>query len=178
MQSLLQAVGVGAKNSLPAAAGINWVLKDGLGRLGRLSVSTRFGTSFDSDLKVSSRTMVSSSRVAIVCMCNQIVLWGWGRCKASLHLTQAEVLCDSLASSSQVLHLSMHPACGSPLTSTTLAQFSCSTIAPPGPAVLASTTKGFNHCCTHKQNGVPKASYLMLHPCNTCHSKATVIQGC
>lgn len=54
MQSLLQAVGVGAKNSLPAAAGINWVLKDGLGRLGRLSVSTRFGTSFDSDLKVRS----------------------------------------------------------------------------------------------------------------------------
>lgn len=52
LQSLLQAVGVGAKNSLPAAAGINWVLKDGLGRLGRLSVSTRFGTSFDSDLKV------------------------------------------------------------------------------------------------------------------------------
>ena len=52
MQSLLQAVGVGAKNSLPAAAGINWVLKDGLGRLGRLSVSTRFGTSFDSNLKV------------------------------------------------------------------------------------------------------------------------------
>ncbi|KAL3140715.1 hypothetical protein ABBQ32_005271 [Trebouxia sp. C0010 RCD-2024] len=50
-QSLLQAVGVGAKNSLPAAAGINWVLKDGLGRLGRLSVSTRFGTSFDSNLK-------------------------------------------------------------------------------------------------------------------------------
>lgn len=54
MQSLLQAVGVGAKNSLPAAAGINWVLKDGLGRLGRLSVSTRFGTSFDSNLKVCS----------------------------------------------------------------------------------------------------------------------------
>ena len=54
MQSLLQAVGVGAKNSLPAAAGINWVLKDGLGRLGRLSVSTRFGTSFDSNLKASS----------------------------------------------------------------------------------------------------------------------------
>ena len=52
LQSLLQAVGVGAKNSLPAAAGINWVLKDGLGRLGRLSVSTRFGTSFDSNLKV------------------------------------------------------------------------------------------------------------------------------
>lgn len=51
-QSLLLAVGVGAKRSLPAAATINWVLKDGLGRLGRLTVATRFGESFDSDLKV------------------------------------------------------------------------------------------------------------------------------
>lgn len=50
-QSLLQAVGVGAKRSLPAAATINWVLKDGLGRLGRLTVATRFGESFDADLK-------------------------------------------------------------------------------------------------------------------------------
>ena len=50
-QSLLLAVGVGAKKTLPAAAGINWVLKDGLGRLGRLTMATRFGESFDSDLK-------------------------------------------------------------------------------------------------------------------------------
>lgn len=50
-QSLLLAVGVGAKRTLPAAAAINWVLKDGLGRLGRLSVATKFGESFDSDLK-------------------------------------------------------------------------------------------------------------------------------
>ena len=61
MQSLLQAVGVGAKKSLPAAAGINWVLKDGLGRLGRLSVSTRFGTSFDSNLKVISLQYTNAS---------------------------------------------------------------------------------------------------------------------
>jgi len=50
-QSLLLAVGVGAKRTLPAAAAINWVLKDGLGRVGRLSVATKFGESFDSDLK-------------------------------------------------------------------------------------------------------------------------------
>lgn len=50
-QSLLLAVGVGARKTLPAAAGINWVLKDGLGRLGRLTMATRFGESFDSDLK-------------------------------------------------------------------------------------------------------------------------------
>jgi hypothetical protein len=51
MLSFSIAAGVGAKRSLPAAAAINWVLKDGLGRLGRLSVATRFGESFDSDLK-------------------------------------------------------------------------------------------------------------------------------
>ena len=36
---------------MPAAAALNWVLKDGLGRLGKLTVSTRFGRTFDSDLK-------------------------------------------------------------------------------------------------------------------------------
>ena len=51
---MLQAIGVGARRSLPAAATINWVLKDGLGRLGRLSISTKFGGSFDADLKVAS----------------------------------------------------------------------------------------------------------------------------
>ena len=53
VQSLLTAVGVGASRSLPAAAAVNWVLKDGLGRLGRLTVATSYGTSFDSDLKAS-----------------------------------------------------------------------------------------------------------------------------
>ena len=67
MQSLLQAVGVGAKKSLPAAAGINWVLKDGLGRLGRLSVSTRFGTSFDSNLKVLQCAQLASNRHESYC---------------------------------------------------------------------------------------------------------------
>eukprot|EP00890_Picochlorum_soloecismus_P000536 jgi/Picsp_1/1483/NSC_04961-R1_protein len=50
-QSLLLAIGIGAKKSLPSAAAINWVLKDGLGRLGRLTVATKFGESFDADLK-------------------------------------------------------------------------------------------------------------------------------
>ena len=44
-------MGVGAQRALPAAAAVNWLLKDGLGRLGRLVVATRFGQSFDSDLK-------------------------------------------------------------------------------------------------------------------------------
>ena len=50
-QQMLQAVGLGATRRLPAAAAINWVLKDGLGRLGKLSVATNFGRTFDSDVK-------------------------------------------------------------------------------------------------------------------------------
>lgn len=51
-QSLLMAVGVGAKRALAASAVINWMLKDGMGRLVRMTVATRFGQAFDSDLKV------------------------------------------------------------------------------------------------------------------------------
>ena len=50
---------MGAQRSLPAAAAINWILKDGLGRLGRLSVAARFGHSFDSDLKVCMLRVIS-----------------------------------------------------------------------------------------------------------------------
>jgi hypothetical protein len=35
-QQMLFAVGLGAKRALPTAAALNWVLKDGLGRLGEL----------------------------------------------------------------------------------------------------------------------------------------------
>ena len=50
-QALLRAVGVGARASLPAAAATNWVLKDGLGRLGKLAVVGGLGKHFDGDLK-------------------------------------------------------------------------------------------------------------------------------
>ena len=50
-QQMLAAIGLGASRSIPAAAALNWVLKDGLGRLGKLSVATNFGRSFDSDVK-------------------------------------------------------------------------------------------------------------------------------
>ena len=52
-QSLLMAVGVGARKALAASAAINWMLKDGMNRLVRMGVATQFGDSFDSDLKVS-----------------------------------------------------------------------------------------------------------------------------
>jgi hypothetical protein len=57
-------VGVGAQRALPAAAAINWILKDGLGRLGRLSVAARFGNSFDSDLKARRRRRAPPPRAA------------------------------------------------------------------------------------------------------------------
>ena len=50
----------GAHRTLPAAAALNWVLKDGLGRLGKLTVSTVYGRTFDSDLK---RSRLTSSVV-------------------------------------------------------------------------------------------------------------------
>eukprot|EP00899_Mesostigma_viride_P029096 jgi/Mesvir1/9371/Mv08986-RA.1 len=50
-QSMLHAVGVGSARQLPAAAALNWVLKDGLGRIGRLLVAGGWGKSFDYDLK-------------------------------------------------------------------------------------------------------------------------------
>lgn len=50
-QQMLRALGLGAHRSLPAAAALDWVLKDGLGRVGKLAVATRFGNTFDSDVK-------------------------------------------------------------------------------------------------------------------------------
>jgi len=50
-QQMLLAVGLGAQRALPTAAAINWVLKDGLGRIGKLSVATQFGRQFDADIK-------------------------------------------------------------------------------------------------------------------------------
>ncbi|GAQ91071.1 DUF647 domain containing protein [Klebsormidium nitens] len=50
-QSLLRAVGVGGRRSIPGVAALNWVLKDGLGRLGKLGYAAGYGRTFDSDLK-------------------------------------------------------------------------------------------------------------------------------
>lgn len=63
----------GASRTLPAAAALNWVLKDGLGRLGKLSVATHFGRTFDSDVK---RSRFTSSCVydlaALIEMCTPL----------------------------------------------------------------------------------------------------------
>mmetsp|Transcript_12 Transcript_12/g.12 ORF Transcript_12/g.12 Transcript_12/m.12 type:complete len:450 (+) Transcript_12:298-1647(+) len=56
--SLLLAVGVGSSTSAPAAAALNWVMKDGVGQLGGILFASNIGTghsllgsSFDSDPK-------------------------------------------------------------------------------------------------------------------------------
>ncbi|KAH8954082.1 hypothetical protein BDL97_08G061300 [Sphagnum fallax] len=50
-QAMLHALGVGGKRGLPSAAALNWVLKDGLGRLGRLMYAAGLGRTFDCNLK-------------------------------------------------------------------------------------------------------------------------------
>ncbi|KAH9301488.1 hypothetical protein KI387_013071, partial [Taxus chinensis] len=50
-QAMLLAIGIGAKRSLPSAAALNWVLKDGLGRLSKFIYSAILGSAFDADLK-------------------------------------------------------------------------------------------------------------------------------
>ncbi|QDZ17573.1 root UVB sensitive protein [Chloropicon primus] len=50
-ESMLRAVGVGAKRSLPTAAAFNWLLKDGIGKLGKLGIVTKLGSQYDLELK-------------------------------------------------------------------------------------------------------------------------------
>lgn len=61
---MLRAIGVGAKRALPSAAALNWVLKDGLGRLGKLTYTASLGRTFDSDLKVCLNTPPASGALS------------------------------------------------------------------------------------------------------------------
>eukprot|EP00892_Ulva_mutabilis_P000337 jgi/Ulvmu1/10303/UM060_0105.1 len=64
-QSLLYALGVGATRSVAASAAVNWMLKEGLGKLARMGVATSYASNFDSDLK---RARFSSSLLFGVCI--------------------------------------------------------------------------------------------------------------
>lgn len=48
----LHFAGLGAKKTIAASAVINWLLKDGVGRIARMTVATNLCQSFDSELKV------------------------------------------------------------------------------------------------------------------------------
>ena len=51
-QAMFRAIGVGHAQSLSSAAAMNWVLKDGLGRLSRCIYTACVGSAFDTNLKV------------------------------------------------------------------------------------------------------------------------------
>ncbi|KAI4385087.1 hypothetical protein MLD38_003149 [Melastoma candidum] len=50
-QAMFRAIGIGYSRALPSAAALNWVLKDGLGRLSRCVYTASFASAFDTNLK-------------------------------------------------------------------------------------------------------------------------------
>ncbi|KAK8497099.1 hypothetical protein V6N13_053288 [Hibiscus sabdariffa] len=50
-QAMFRAIGIGYSRSLTSAAALNWVLKDGLGRLSRCIYTASLASSFDTNLK-------------------------------------------------------------------------------------------------------------------------------
>ncbi|PIN19596.1 hypothetical protein CDL12_07721 [Handroanthus impetiginosus] len=50
-QAMFRAIGIGYSRSLPSAAAVNWVLKDGLGRLSRCIYTASLASAFDTNLK-------------------------------------------------------------------------------------------------------------------------------
>ncbi|GFQ01927.1 protein root UVB sensitive 4 [Phtheirospermum japonicum] len=50
-QAMFRAIGIGYYRSLPSAAALNWVLKDGLGRLSRCIYTATLASAFDTNLK-------------------------------------------------------------------------------------------------------------------------------
>ena len=49
---MFRAIGIGYASSLPSAAALSWVLKDGLGRLSRCVYTASLASAFDTNLKV------------------------------------------------------------------------------------------------------------------------------
>lgn len=50
-QAMFRAIGIGYSRALPSAAALNWVLKDGLGRLSRCIYTASLASAFDTNLK-------------------------------------------------------------------------------------------------------------------------------
>lgn len=50
-QAMFRAIGIGYSRSLPSAAALNWVLKDGVGRLSRCIYTATLASAFDTNLK-------------------------------------------------------------------------------------------------------------------------------
>lgn len=56
---MFRAIGIGYSRSLPSAAALNWVLKDGLGRLSRCIYTASLASAFDTNLKVLAQIYIS-----------------------------------------------------------------------------------------------------------------------
>ncbi|KAG2487824.1 hypothetical protein HYH03_013541 [Edaphochlamys debaryana] len=72
--ALLLATGLGAKKAFAASAAINWLLKDGVSRIVRMSVATSFGQTFDADLK---RMRFVTSLIFTACMAGEFATPFW-----------------------------------------------------------------------------------------------------
>ncbi|KAG2432623.1 hypothetical protein HXX76_008963 [Chlamydomonas incerta] len=72
--ALLMATGLGAKKAFAASAAINWLLKDGVSRIVRMTVSTSFGQTFDADLK---RMRFITSLIFTGCMAGEFATPFW-----------------------------------------------------------------------------------------------------
>ncbi|CAA6657753.1 unnamed protein product [Spirodela intermedia] len=51
-QAMFRAIGIGSSQALSSAAALNWLLKDGLGRLSRCIYTASLGSTFDTNLKM------------------------------------------------------------------------------------------------------------------------------
>jgi hypothetical protein len=69
-QSLLYALGIGASKTLAASAAVNWMLKEGLGKVARMGVSTSFAQNLDSDIKARHTTSLPDNSTALHLTCN------------------------------------------------------------------------------------------------------------
>lgn len=72
---MFRAIGIGYSRSLPSAAALNWVLKDGLGRLCRCIYTARLASAFDTNLKVHLLSLSLSIEGGLKFACKILVIF-------------------------------------------------------------------------------------------------------
>lgn len=83
---MFRAIGIGYSRSLPAAAALNWLLKEGLGRLSRCIYTASLASAFDTNLKVwlLLHSNIWSERLSSIGFIYIFMAWNffiWGCCK-------------------------------------------------------------------------------------------------
>lgn len=71
---MFRAIGIGYSRSLPAAAALNWLLKEGLGRLSRCIYTASLASAFDTNLKVFYSTVIFGQKDRLQLL-SYISLW-------------------------------------------------------------------------------------------------------